>query len=351
MSEIKLKKEELGSLATGINPDLDELKKPFNRLTFSVKSPVTNENIYWELNKQDSESLLTEKQDGIYIEEDKVNYLKESWQSQEYEDRLSLAWVAGERGVDIPEHWYDTQVQIIPRYTAMWDDVYVNKEKVKIDYSVGCTGDSLDKLNNLISLISDKFPNEYNIKSHENNIVGMYLPDHKIRPPYKSQNTITVYHLYYPESWMTKLLKDYQCPDFDYKYCFWFGLKYDLDSGKRYFKLVIRDDDKTSNYQEHPESFIPRPQLPVCNEPYFAKIYSQDGTEADEYDVFFSTTPELMKRYCEENELDFPIPEDKENGYIWTYGIVYDKNTLDIKQIKGYIKVSEDPDTQLFIED
>lgn len=347
MSEIKLKKEELGSLATGINPDIDEFKKPFNRLTLNVKSPITNENVYWEFNKQDSESLLTEKEDGVYIEEDKVNYLKESWQAQEYEDRLALAWQAAERGVDIPDHWYDTIVQIIPKYTAMWDDVYVDKQKVKVDYSVGCTGTPLNKLNNLISLVRAKFPNDSGFKSHPNNIIGMYLPDHSIRPPYKSNNTITVYHMYYEIDIFNQLLKDYKVPDHGYEYRFWYGLKYDLDSQVRYLKVVIGDDDKTSNYQKYPDSFIPRPQLPVCTTPYFAKIYSPDGTEADEYDVFFSTTPELMKKYCEENNLKFPIPEDEEDNYIWTYGIVYDKNTLDVKQVKGYIKVAQDPDTWL----
>ena len=347
MSEIKLKKEELGSLATGINPDTDELKKPFNRLTLNVKSPVTNENVYWEFNKQDSESLLTEKEDGVYIEEDKVNYLKESWQAQEYEDRLAVAWKPAEKGVDIPDHWYDTIVQIIPKYTAMWDDVYVDKQKVKVDYSVGCTGTPLNKLNNLISLVRAKFPNDSGFKNHPNNIIGMYLPDHSIRPPYKSNNTITVYHMYYEIDIFNQLLKDYKVPDHGYEYRFWYGLKYDLDSQLRYLKVVIGDDDKTSNYQKYPDSFIPRPQLPVCTTPYFAKIYSPDGTEADEYDIFFSTTPELMKKYCEENNLKFPIPEDEEDKYIWTYGIVYDKNTLDVKQVKGYIKVAQDPDTWL----
>ena len=141
MSEIKLKKEELGSLATGISPDIDEFKKPFNRLTLNVKSPVTNENVYWEFNKQDSESLLTEKEDGTYVKEEDIKYLKESWQAQEYEDRLAIiAWKPAERDVDIPAYWYDTAVQIIPKKTAMYDEVFVNEEIVKIDYAVGCTG-------------------------------------------------------------------------------------------------------------------------------------------------------------------------------------------------------------------
>ena len=54
-----------------------------------------------------------------------------------------------------------------------------------------------------------------------------------------------------------------------------------------------------------------------------------------------------MKKYCEEKSINFPIPEDEEDNYIWTYGLVYDKNTLEIKQVKGYIKVAQDPSTWL----
>ena len=49
-----------------------------------------------------------------------------------------------------------------------------------------------------------------------------------------------------------------------------------------------------------------------------------------------------MKAYCEKNSLSFPFPEDKETDWIWTYGLVYDKKTLEIKQVKGYIKKAQD---------
>ena len=341
MTEIKLQKESIDSRITGITPDIDENNTSFNRLTFSVKHPATAKMHYWELNKSDSDSLLIKKEDGIYTDTKDVNYLKDNWSAEEYESRLRQAWRDAEKE-DIPKQWWE-KVQIIPRYTAMWDDVYVDKQKVKVDYSVGCTGAPLNKLNNLISLVRAKFPNDSGFKSHPNNIIGMYLPDHSIRPPYKSNNTITVYHMYYEIDIFNQLLKDYKVPDHGYEYRFWYGLKYDLDSQVRYLKIVIGDDDKTSNYQKYPDSFIPRPQLPVCTTPYFAKIYSPDGTEADEYDVFFSTTPEIMKKYCEENNLKFPIPEHREDEYIWTYGIVYDKSTLEVKQVKGYIKVAQEP--------
>jgi len=341
MSEIKIKEEPIYSKVIGTYPDVDENNSAFTRLSFSLKHPITKEEIYYQLNKEDSKNLLIEKEDGLYVEEDNVNYLIDGHCVAEYLEALSLAWKPGEEAVDIPSEWWD-EVKIVPKDTAMWDEVYVDKEIVKIDYSVGCKSTLLNKLNDLISLVREKFPNDSGFKNNKNNIIGMYLDNHSIRPPYKSNNTITVYHMYYKKDWFQELLKEYKVPEQGYKYYFWFGFKYDLDSKKRYLKVVIEDNDTTSNYQANPDSFIPRPQLPHCNEPYFAKIYNPDGTEADEYDVFFSTTPKIMKAYCEENELSFPFPEDKEDEYIWTYGLVYDKKTLKIKQVKGYIKKAQE---------
>ena len=45
-----------------------------------------------------------------------------------------------------------------------------------------------------------------------------------------------------------------------------------------------------------------------------------------------------MKKFCDEKELPFPVPESREDDFIWIYGLVYDKNTLAIKQVKGYVR-------------
>ena len=105
MSEIKLKKESMESELTGVTPDIDENNVPFNRLTFTVKHPISKEVTYYELNKNDSKSLLTEKEDGVYGEEEDVDYLKDSWCVSEYVSSLSLAWRAAEKDVDIPDEW------------------------------------------------------------------------------------------------------------------------------------------------------------------------------------------------------------------------------------------------------
>ena len=244
MREIKLNRELFESEKTGIALDQDD-SGLFYRLTLRVAHPVTKDSAYMEYNKEDSKSLLIQKEDGIYVKEEDVSYLKESWQANEYENRLAaIAWKPAVRDVDVPAYWYDTTVQIIPQKTAMYDEVFVNEEIVKIDYAVGCTGKLKTEYEELINKIKEKFPNEHDFLSNENNIIGKYNDNHTIRPPYKSQNTMTVYHMYYDKDIFSQFLKDYKIPEHDYAYRFWFGLKYDLDSGVRYLKVVIGDDDK-----------------------------------------------------------------------------------------------------------
>ena len=139
----------------GITPDIDENNVPFNRLTFTVKHPISKEVIYYELNKNDSKSLLTEKEDGVYGEEEDVDYLKDNWCVGEYVAGLSLAWRAAEKDVDIPEEWWE-EVNIVPQKTAMYDDVFVNQEIVKKDYAVGCTGKLKTEYDELVNKIKRK---------------------------------------------------------------------------------------------------------------------------------------------------------------------------------------------------
>ena len=82
MSEIKLEKSPTADI--GKTPDIDENNKSFNRLTLNVTHPVTKDNWYMEYSKQDSESLLVEKENEVYVEEDNIKYLKNLWEADEY---------------------------------------------------------------------------------------------------------------------------------------------------------------------------------------------------------------------------------------------------------------------------
>ena len=32
------------------------------------------------------------------------------------------------------------------------------------------------------------------------------------------------------------------------------------------------------------------------------------------------------------------MPESREDDFVWIYGLVYNKNTLEIEQVKGYVR-------------
>ena len=64
-------------------------------------------------------------------------------------------------------------------------------------------------------------------------------------------------------------------------------IKYNVVTAKKQLKLVIEDNELTSNCKKHPDTFIPRPEVPgILKINFLAKIFNEDGTEADQYDVF-----------------------------------------------------------------
>ena len=113
-------------------------------------------NKYYQLNKTDSENLLIQKSDGIYVEEDDVTYLIEANNVDEYVTRLSFAWRNATETIDVPSEWWD-DVKIVPKNSAMWDEVYVDKEIVKIDYSAGVTTPEKTEMEALTTKVNDKF--------------------------------------------------------------------------------------------------------------------------------------------------------------------------------------------------
>ena len=176
MSHIKLKIQSTENSLPGISLDIDENNVPFNRLTFKSKHPVTGEIYHWELNKNDSKNLIIKEGDNSYVESDDIEYLQDSWAVEEYNKGLFMAWRTAVKDVDVPEEWWD-RVQVVPINAAMWDDVYVNKKRVKIDYSLGCEGFEKDEIDRIVARITEKFPNEYNFFSNPYNIIGKYLPN------------------------------------------------------------------------------------------------------------------------------------------------------------------------------
>ena len=227
----------------------------------------------------------------------------------------------------------------VPKSTNTYDEVYVNKKLVRTDYNIG-----LWQSDELIEEVEKVFGKDQEWKCNRFNILGTYQEhdDAPLRPPYTNVKTYSWYNVFTDVPKET--LNAFKVPDVGYTYKEWHAIKYNTVTGKKQFKLVIADTEHTSNYQKHPDTFIPRPEVPVYAPTtfFFAKIFNEDGTEADEYDVFFTTTKDIMKEFCKEKSLNFPVLESREDDFIWIYGLVYDKNTLEIKQVKGYIRYPTD---------
>jgi len=332
MSEIKLKTSILESVGT--KKDIDHEDVPFNKLTLNVVHPVSKQEIYMEYSKSDSKDVLIEKEDGVYVEEAGVEYLKQSWKATEYSFFLENSTLRHAAEGDLGD---GVKNFAVPKSTNTYDEVYVNKKLVRTDYNIG-----LHQAKPLIEEIEKVFGKDQEWKGNRFNIIGTYTAhdDAPLRPPYTHEKTYSWYNVYNLPS--QELLDEFKVPDVGYEYHVWHSIKYNTVTGKKQLKLVIADNEYTSNYQKHPDTFIPRPEVPLYSAKYrsffFAKIFNEDGTEADQYDVFFVTTKDIMKEFCKEKGLDFPMPETREDDFVWIYGLVYDKNTLEIKQVKGYVR-------------
>ncbi len=335
MSKVELKQYSLDpeNRETAINADIDENNEPFNRLSVWVQHPVlTDQEIRWEWNKDDSNWILEEEDGKVFVETDTVDYFKGLNEVVEYHKYLTESTLIPATESD--QFNLDNNLEI-PKNPNTYDEVYVNKKLVRTDYNIG-----LPQATPLLEEVEKVFGEEYDWNRNRFNIIGTYTAheDAPLRPPYTNVKTYSWYDVFtdVPEV----RLNAFNVPDVGYSYMSWHSIKYNTVSGKKQLKLVVRDNDHTSNYQEHPDTFIARPEVPLYAPGtfFFAKIFNEDGTEADEYDVFFTTTKKIMKKFCEKKGLSFPVPESREDDFIWIYGLVYDKNTLAIKQVKGYVR-------------
>ena len=74
-----------------------------------------------------------------------------------------------------------------------------------------------------------------------------------------------------------ELLDEFKVPDVGYKYHVWHSIKYNTVTAKKQLKLVIEDNEYTSNYQKHPDTFIAVPEVPIYAPTtfFFAKIFDE----------------------------------------------------------------------------
>ena len=245
MSKIKLTKytEEFGNI--GINPDVDENDKPFNRISLWVQDPITKENLRYEWNKTDSGIILTEESDGTYVETKDVEYYQKLWEANTYQEFLTLSTLIRPKETDT----YNIENNMaVPKSTNTYDEVYVNKKLVRTDYNIG-----LWQSDELIEEVEKVFGKDQEWKCNRFNILGTYQEhdDAPLRPPYTNVKTYSWYNVFTDVPKET--LNAFKVPDVGYTYKEWHAIKYNTVTGKKQFKLVIADTEHTSNYQKHPD--------------------------------------------------------------------------------------------------
>ena len=165
MSEIKLQQSPTAEVGT--NSDIDHEDKPFNKITLNLTHPVSKENVYMEYNKSNSENVLIQKEDGAYVEEADVKYLKQSWEATEYSFFLENSTLRHAEEGDLGE---GVKNFAVPKSTKTYDEVYVNKKLVRTDYNIG-----LHQAQPLIEEVKKEFGEDHECKRNRFNIIGCLL--------------------------------------------------------------------------------------------------------------------------------------------------------------------------------
>jgi|TARA_B100000900_G_C20586506_1_gene719819 hypothetical protein len=296
-------------MVASVRKDIDEFGKEFYRLRFESTYSHQEINYVIEWSKQDSALLVDEF----------GNFDKEGAETLERWHKEAEAY----------RHAIGRNDSFLFR-TDIYDEVYVNQKLVRKDWNIA-TGDGPA----LLEKVKAAFPKEEEIwESGALNVIGTYYaPDGApLRPPYKNTNSISMYHVQREPS--PYLLQSYGIDPSTHTWCPWYGLKYDLETKERMLKIVYYGIKQTEN--------IPRPEgLPEDINPYwyfFADIYHEDGSKSQERDIFLFATEEIFRPWCEKYGHTYPIPDEKLKDDIWCYGIVYDFETLEVKQVKGYIR-------------
>lgn len=106
----------------------------------------------------------------------------------------------------------------------------------------------------------------------------------------------------------------------------WFGLKFDMKTREVMVKIPF--DDSNHHYA--------KPDLPEGAK-YYGKIYREDGSLHNEFDCYIHRTSPSVLQFCEKNKIEMPTYDNDLLKKISMWGFVYDKDSLQIKMVKGYV--------------
>ena len=200
------------------------------------------------------------------------------------------------------------------------DDVYCDKVIVRQDYSTG-----LPEAQALIQELQAVFPDYDNWNKYEYNIVGRYTA---YREPY-SNSGISFYNFETPaESLLSRFSASY--PENDL--INWYGLKFDLESEQVMLKVFFTEYSGET------------PELPSNPMNFFAATHNQDGTESQWVDYYAYATPKLIREFCAEKGLAYPLPATTHTDcdVVWCWGFVFNKNTLEYGPVKAYARYNQE---------
>jgi hypothetical protein len=197
------------------------------------------------------------------------------------------------------------------------EELWVDQQMVREAWCI-----ELDQAQPIIDNLVEAFPDltrEY-LCSMRSNMIG-YAANY--RPPY-SNGCVSWYTWDYPTE-QDHLDYNIFLPD-GCKLHRWFGKKYDMETKEVWLKYVFKS------------STMRCPPLPPCKaQPFYAMISDQEGNVLPYVDVYFNSTHEDMKQYCDDMGLTYPAPpelEDYDSRRLWA--VVYDYETLEITKVKAY---------------
>lgn len=196
------------------------------------------------------------------------------------------------------------------------DDMYVNGEIVRRDYTLG----TLEGIA-LLEELRAKFPEYGPFGSSRFNMVGKY---DGYRAPYVN-TSISWYDCdaYPSESLQLAFSTSYQ----QQKLKNWYGLKFDLVTETAQLKVVVNEYDGGT------------PELPVGST-FFAITHADDGTSSEYIDAYVQAPPALIQEFCTTKGLQYPLlpttHDDCDEVIFW--GFVFNKNTMEYGPVKGYAR-------------
>ena len=203
------------------------------------------------------------------------------------------------------------------------DDVYVNQDIVRQDYTVQTEEGSL-----VLQELQEEFPNYVNYERSEFNFVGKY---DGYREPYEN-SSISFYDFGVMPSEALQLAFNTSYLASNLKH--WYGLKFDLVSKEVLLKAVIIDYDGI------------KPTLPKEDAAYrtfYALTHAQDGSVADWVDAYVFATPRRIKDFCAAQGLGYPLGENTHTDcdVVWIWGFVFNKDTLEYGPVKAYARYNQ----------